>query len=273
MLFLSSFNKVMSVTFLLYLLVGAVAGILAGLFGIGGGMVIVPVLIFSFAAQGVGADVLTHMAVATSLTTIVFTSMSSVREHHLNGAIDWSIVRNMALGIVVGTGVGVALISEVPGPVLQNIIGVFALLLAAKMFTGWEPPGEGKRPGSGALMSAGSVIGFGSSWFGIGGGTFTVPYLSWMKFSMREAVATSAACGIPIALTGAVANVAAGWSHEALPEWSTGFVYWPAVVGIALTSVPFARVGARLAHRLNAALLKKLFAVLLCVVGIRFLFF
>jgi uncharacterized membrane protein YfcA len=260
-------------TFLLYLLVGAFAGVLAGLFGIGGGMVIVPVLIFSFAAQGVSAEVLTHMAVATSLATIVFTSLSSVREHHRNGAIDWSLVRSMAAGIVLGTVAGVTLISEVPGPVLQNIIGVFALLLALKMFTGWEPPGKGDRPSAAGLMGAGGIVGFGSSWFGIGGGTFTVPYLSWMRFSMRQAVATSAACGIPIALTGAVTNVIAGQGNDLLPQWSTGFVYWPAVLGIALTSVPCAQVGARLAHKLDAALLKKLFAVLLCVVGIRFIFF
>jgi len=260
-------------TFLLYLLVGAVAGVLAGLFGIGGGMVIVPVLVFSFAAQGVPSEVLTHMAVATSLTTIVFTSMSSVRQHHVSGAVDWALVRSMAVGIVLGTAAGVALISEVPGPVLQNIIGVFALLLALKMFTGWEPPGSGERPSSVGLLGAGSVIGFGSSWFGIGGGTFTVPYLSWMRFSMRSAVATSAACGIPIALTGALTNVFAGWSAPGLPDWATGYVYWPAVLGIALTSVPCARIGAKLAHRLDAALLKKLFAVLLCVVGLRFIFF
>lgn len=260
-------------SFLLYLIVGALAGILAGLFGIGGGMVIVPVLIFSFAAQGVPAEVLTHMAVATSLATIVFTSYSSVREHHRNGAIDWPLVNSMAVGIIAGTAIGVALITGVPGDVLQNIIGVFALLLSVKMFSGWEPPGDGRRPGRKGLMGAGVVIGFGSSWFGIGGGTFTVPYLTWMRFNMRQAVATSAACGIPIAATGAVSNVLAGWGQPGLPEWSTGFVYWPAVLGIALTSVPCAKVGARLAHKLNADLLKKLFAVLLCVVGIRFIFF
>ncbi|TNC85104.1 MAG: hypothetical protein CSH36_14915 [Thalassolituus sp.] len=260
-------------SFLLYLAVGAAAGILAGLFGIGGGMVIVPVLIFSLAAQGVPAEVLTHMAVATSLTTIVFTSFSSVKEHHANGAIDWMLVRQMATGIVIGTALGVALITEVPGETLQTIIGVFALLLSVKMFSGWEPPGQGDKPGQAGLLTAGGIIGFGSSWFGIGGGTFTVPYLTWMRFSMRQAVATSAACGIPIAATGAVANIVAGWQHDGLPLWSTGFVYWPAVAGIALTSVPFARVGARLAHKLNAGLLKKLFAVLLCVVGIRFIFF
>jgi len=260
-------------TFLLFLAVGAFAGLLAGLFGIGGGMVIVPVLIFSFAAHGVSETVLTHMAVATSLATIVFTSISSVREHNRQGAVDWSLAAMMSIGIVAGTMLGVSLITEVPGPVLQNIIGVFALLLSAKMFFGLEPHSHGARPRAPGLIAAGSVIGFGSSWFGIGGGTFTVPYLTWMKIPMRQAVATSAAVGLPIALTGAVSNVVAGWHHPDLPAWSTGFLYWPAVIGIALTSVPFARVGAKLAHRLDQAKLKKAFALLLLLVGGKFLFF
>ncbi|WP_419812255.1 sulfite exporter TauE/SafE family protein [Bacterioplanoides sp.] len=257
--------------FLLFLAVGAVAGLLAGLFGIGGGMVIVPVLVLTFAAQGISEAVLTHMAVATSLATIVFTSISSVREHHRNGAVDWPLVGQMTLGIVAGTGLGVLLISSVPGPVLQKIIGVFALLLAAKMFLGLNPDSDGSRPGKLGLTSAGGVIGFGSSWFGIGGGTFTVPYLTWMKVPMRQAVATSAACGLPIALTGAISNVVVGWNHADLPDWSTGFLYWPAIGGIVLTSVPFAKVGAKLAHTLDQTLLKKAFAALLVVVGLRFL--
>ena len=188
--------------FLLYLGAGAFAGVLAGLFGIGGGMVIVPVLIFSFMAHGVSPEVLTHMAIATSLASIVFTSLSSVRTHHLAGAIDWPLVANMVVGIVVGTTAGVVLISGVPGYVLENLIGVFSLLLAVKMFTGWNPPGgSDESPGRVNLFTAGSLIGFGSSWFGIGGGTFTVPYLTWMRINMRQAVATSAACGIPVALT------------------------------------------------------------------------
>ncbi|WP_349676676.1 MULTISPECIES: sulfite exporter TauE/SafE family protein [unclassified Thalassolituus] len=259
--------------FLLFLAVGALAGVLAGLFGIGGGMVIVPVLVLTLAAQGVSEAVLTHIAVATSLATIVFTSISSVREHHRKGAIDWSLVLILGIGIVLGTMLGVSLITSVPGPVLQNIIGVFALLLSLKMFFGIEPPGQGKRPGNAGLITAGGFIGFGSSWFGIGGGTFTVPYLTWMKVPMRHAVATSAACGLPIALTGAISNVVAGWGHEGLPPWSTGFLYWPAIVGIVITSVPFAKVGAILAHRLDQALLKKAFALLLLIVGCKFLFF
>jgi len=259
--------------FLLFLAVGAVAGVLAGLFGIGGGMVIVPVLVLTFTAQGVSEAVLTHMAVATSLATIVFTSISSVLEHHRKGAVDWPLVLVLGVGIVIGTAIGVSLITSVPGPVLQNIIGVFALLLSVKMFFGIEPPGEGKRPKNPGLIGAGTVIGFGSSWFGIGGGTFTVPYLTWMKIPMRQAVATSAACGLPIAVTGAISNVFAGWGEADLPHWTTGFLYWPAIVGIVITSVPFAKVGARLAHRLDQALLKKAFALLLLLVGSKFLFF
>lgn len=258
-------------TILLFLLVGAIAGVMAGLFGIGGGMVIVPVLILTFTAQGVSADVLTHMAVATSLATIVFTSLSSIREHHRNAAVDWPIVKRMVVGIVVGTAVGVYFITQVPGPVLQKMIGVFAWLIAIKMWFGLDPKGHGSSPSALAVGSAGGIIGFGSSWFGIGGGTFTVPYLTWIQTPMRRAVATSAAVGLPIALTGAISNVIAGWQHPDLPTWSTGFLYWPAIIAIVITSVPCAKIGARLAHRLDPKRLKQAFALLLCIVGTRFL--
>lgn len=258
-------------TLLLYLLVGAGAGTLAGLFGIGGGMVIVPAVIFALTAQGVSPDVLTHMAVATSLTTIVFTSISSVKAHHQKGAILWPRVTQMSSGIIVGTLLGVILIANVAGSTLQNIIGVFAALLGIQMFFSLQPKSSGAQPSAPELVGAGGVIGFGSSWFGIGGGTFTVPYLTWRGTEMRQAVATSAACGLPIALTGSVSNIFTGWGNPILPEWSTGYVYWPAVVGIVLTSVPFARIGAHLAHSLDQKKLKKGFAVLLMLVAAKFL--
>ena len=256
---------------LLYLAVGAAAGTLAGLFGIGGGTVIVPVVIFALAAQGVSPEVLTHMAVATSLTTIVFTSISSIRTHHQKGAVDWRLVGLMAAGIVLGTALGSVLVADVPGPVLQQIIGVFALLVSVQMFFGLQPARGDLPVTAGKDVFAGGVIGFASSWFGIGGGTFTVPYLTWRGEDMRRAVATSAACGFPIALTGSISNVVTGWGNPLLPEWSSGFIYWPAVLGIGLASVPFARVGARLAHRLDQKVLKKAFAALLAAVGVKFL--
>ena len=261
--------------FLLYLLVGVFAGVLAGLFGIGGGLVIVPVLIFTFIATDVSPDILTHIAVATSLASIVFTSFSSVWAHHNKKAILWSTVKLMSIGLIVGTALGAVLISSVPGPVLQTLIGVFALLLSIKMFFGWQLPGKGKgkKPGVLGLTVAGGMIGFGSSWFGIGGGSFTVPYLSWLRIDMRNAVATSAACGLPIALAASVANIVTGWNHADLPEWSSGYIYWPAVLGIAIASIPCARIGAKLAHSLDTLLLKKLFAILLFIVGVKFLLF
>lgn len=258
-------------TLLLYLAVGAGAGTLAGLFGIGGGMVIVPAIIFALTAQGVSPDVLTHMAVATSLMTIVFTSISSVHSHHQKGAINWPRVLRMAAGVIVGTALGAVLITNIAGPTLQNIIGIFAALLGIQMFFGLQPRSSDRQPGATELTAAGGVIGFGSSWFGIGGGTFTVPYLTWRGTEMRQAVATSAACGLPIALTGAISYTITGWDNAQLPEWSTGFVYWPAAVGVVITSVPFARVGAKLAHTLDQKKLKKGFAILLLLVAIKFL--
>lgn len=259
-------------TFLVYLLVGSAAGLLAGLFGIGGGLIIVPVLVITFGLMGISETVLTHMALATSLTTIIFTSISSVKEHHRHGAVDWTLVRWIGSGIILGTGLGVFLLAGVAGDVLQIAIGVFALLMSAKMAFDINPSAQRDMPNNPALLASGSVIGFGSAWFGIGGGSFTVPFLTWLNVPMRRAVATAAACGLPIAATGAVGNIVTGWQHVDLPALTTGFVYWPAVVGIALTSVPCAKVGAKLAHKLDAKLLKRGFALLLLIVGLKFLF-
>nr|WP_246624591.1 sulfite exporter TauE/SafE family protein [Oceanobacter mangrovi] len=256
---------------LLYLVVGAVAGTLAGLFGIGGGTVIVPALLFTLAAQGVSPEVMTHMAVATSLATITFTSLSSIRTHHQKGAVLWPVVGRMTMGIVVGTTAGAMLISSIPGPILLKIIGVFTALLGIQMFFGLQPKASDTRPGAKELMGSGAAIGFASSWFGIGGGSFAVPYLTWRNLEMRQAVAVAAACGFPIALTAALTNIFEGWGHDDLPAWSTGYVYWPAVLGIVLTSVPFARIGAKLAHQLDQKKLKKAFAVMLLLVAAKFL--
>lgn len=258
---------------LLFLVVGAITGVLAGLFGIGGGMVMVPVLVFSFAAQGVEPEIIFHMALATSLATIIFTSFSSIAAHHRKGAVDWPLVWFLSIGIVLGTFIGGSMVVSVSGATLEKAIGVFALLVAAKMFFGINPPSTGDSPSKLGLISAGGVIGFGSAWFGIGGGSFTVPYLTWIKRPMHYAVATSAACGFPIAVSGALVYAILGWDNPHLPQWTTGFLYWPAVLGMAVTSMPMAKVGANLAHKLNPYLLKKLFALLLAVLGIKFLFF
>ncbi len=257
--------------FLLYLLLGACAGVLAGLFGVGGGMIIVPVLVFSFAAQGFAPEVLTHLAVGTSLATIVFTSINSVIAHHKRGAVIWPVVGWMTLGILVGTVLGGLTAAAIQGPMLQKIIGAFAIAMAIQMGFNLRPRAAGAIPGRGALGAAGGLIGWASAIFGIGGGSLTVPFLVWRSVPMQQAVATSAAGGLPIALAGAASFMATGWSQPALPEWSLGFVYLPAMVGIAATSMFFARLGAHLAHRLPALVLRRLFALLLLGVGLNFL--
>lgn len=257
--------------FFIYLALGAFAGTLAGLFGIGGGLIIVPVLIFSFGIQGFSPEIATHMAVGTSLATIVFTSISSIRSHHILGGIRWDIFRPMAVGIVIGALLGAWTASLLSGPALELIIGVFVILMAIKMLLGVNPTPGRHVPGNQGLGVAGVVVGWISAIFGIGGGSLTVPYLSWCNVRMQQAVGTSAACGLPIAIAGAAGNALTGWQDSALPEYSFGFIYLPALIGIIATSVLFARVGAHLAHRLNASVLKRIFAIMLLLVGLRFL--
>ncbi len=256
---------------LLYLLLGAAAGVLAGLFGVGGGIIIVPVLVFSFAAQGVDPSVLTHLAVGTSLATIVFTSVNSVLEHQRKGAVRWPIFIWMTLGILLGAALGAATASAIQGEKLQKIIGVFAIVIALQMALDLRPKASSSVPGKFGLSIAGGVIGWASAIFGIGGGSLNVPFLTWRSVPMQQAVATSAACGLPIAVAGALTFMWLGWDKPQLPSWSLGFVYLPAMAGIAVTSMFFARFGARLAHRLSPRLLKRLFALLLFCVGLSFL--
>ncbi len=259
------------IVFASYLALGALAGTMAGLFGIGGGLVIVPVLIFSFEIQGISPEISAHLAVGTSMATIVFTSISSIRSHHKHRAVRWDIFRPMTVGIVGGAVLGAWTAAFMSGDLLQLVIGVFVMLVALKMLLEVKPKPGRDIPGPVGLGVVGGGIGWASAIFGIGGGTLTVPYLSWCNVRMQNTVATSAACGLPIAVAGALGNIWTGWQHPQLPEYSLGFIYVPALLGIILTSVFFARFGANLAHKLNARVLKRIFAMVLLVVGLRFL--
>jgi len=257
--------------FMLFLVLGAAAGLLAGLFGVGGGLIIVPVLVFAFTAQGFDVELLTHMAVGTSLASIIFTSLSSAYAHHKKGALNMSVVRPMAFGTIVGSALGAWTAEAISGPMLQKIIGVFALLMAVQIALDLRPKASGGLPGRNGLGAAGGVIGWAAAIFGIGGGSLSVPFLLWRGQTMQQAVAVSAACGLPIALSGAVSFATLGSKASGLPDWSLGYIYLPALLGIALLSVPFAKLGANLAHRLPQLLLKRLFALLLLCVGLKFL--
>ncbi len=256
---------------LIYLAVGAFAGLLAGLFGIGGGMVIVPVLVITFEALGFPVEVLTHMAVGTSLATIAFTSLSSVRTHHQKGAVDWPLVKWLSAGILLGAVLGVLTANALSGAGLQIAIGICALIVAAQMGLGLKPKPTRTLPKNKGLIFSGGSIGWASALFGIGGGSLTVPLLNWCNYPMQRSVAVAAACGFPIALVGGLSNIVVGWDNVLLPENTLGYVYWPALLGIVITSVPCARLGAKLAHRLSPEKLKKLFAVMLVIVAAKFL--
>ncbi|MBN3968729.1 sulfite exporter TauE/SafE family protein [Pseudomonas gregormendelii] len=257
--------------FMLYLVLGSFAGVLAGLFGVGGGIIIVPVLVYSFTIQGFDGSVLTHLAVGTSLATILFTSIQSVRAHHRVGAVQWKVFISMTIGIMVGAPLGSVTADFIDGPNLQKIIGVFALVVAMKMALDFTPKTSRGLPGKTGLGLAGSVIGWASAIFGIGGGSMTVPFLTWHGLTVQQAVATASATGFPTAVIGALSFMILGWHDAALPQNSLGFIYLPALIGISLTSMASAQFGAKLAHKLPSKTLKRLFALLLAVVGTSFL--
>jgi uncharacterized membrane protein YfcA len=254
-----------------YLSLGAFAGTLAGLLGVGGGLVIVPVLILLFKEQGFSHQVLVHLAIGTSLATIVFTSLSSVWAHHHRRAVLWPEFWQLTPGIVIGALTGAIIAKLIPGADLRTIFGIFELIVAVQMGLNLKPDARRQLPSAMGMGLAGGVIGTVSAIVGIGGGTMSVPFLTWCNVAMQKAVATSAACGLPIAIAGAIGFVVAGWGEAGLPSLSSGYLYWPAFAGIVAASVLFAPLGARLAHALPGAMLKKVFALFIGMLGIRML--
>lgn len=256
---------------LVLLLIGAVAGVMAGLLGIGGGLITVPALAMLFEHQGVNADVVMRCALGTSLAAMIFTSISSVRAHHARGAVRWPIVRQIAPGLVIGAFVGPAIAHWLPGKALKVIFGVFLLLVAVQLARGAATQAHRTLPGPWPMRAWGVVIGVLSSLFGIGGGTISVPFMTWCSVPIVQAVGTAATLGVPIALTGTVGYLITGMYADGLPLWSVGYVVLPAFVSLALATTLFAPLGARLAHRLDHRLLRRVFALFLVVVGVRLL--
>ncbi len=258
-------------TLLIYLALGAFAGLAAGLFGIGGGVVIVPVLTMLFDAQGIADHVVVHLAVGTSLGSIVVTSISAMRAHHQRGAVRWPIFRRLVAGVTVGALLGAVVADMLPTSVLRTVFGVFEIVVAIQIGFNFMAAAHRKLPSVPGMTFAGVVIGALSSVVGIGGGTMTVPFLVWCNVSMRQAVATASACGLPISIAGAFGFVVGGWGVSGLPAWSTSYLYWPALLGIAATSLAFAPLGATWAHVLPVIVLRRIFCAILAVLGTRML--
>jgi uncharacterized membrane protein YfcA len=262
----------LTILVVILLVTGAVAGTAAGLFGVGGGLIIVPLLAFLFEARAIAPGAVMHLAIGTSLATIVVTSISSARAHHRRGAIEWRSFRQLTPGVIVGALLGAAVADTLRSDTLRFGFAIFVFLVALQMAWNRTPAPHRQLPGRGGLAVAGTVIGAISSLVGIGGGTMTVPFLAWCNVALPRAVGTSAAVGLPIAVSGTVGFVVAGWNEPGLPAGSLGYVYLPAFFAITVTSTVFAVVGARLAHRLSPTVLRRVFALFLFAVGIRMLF-
>jgi uncharacterized protein len=255
-----------------YLLLGAFAGTIAGLFGVGGGLIIVPILATIFKYQGVANDILMHLAIGTSLAIIIPTSVSSVMAHHRQGAVLWKVFQQLMPGILIGAFLSAYLAEYISSDALKIGVGVFAVIAAIKMLLDVKPKPHRELPGRAGMTLAGSIIGIVSGLIGIGGGTLTTPFLLWCNKTIRNAIATSAAGGLPIAIAGVAGYIKTGFNSPLLPEWSSGYVYWPAVIGVSLASIVFAPLGAKFTHTLPMGIVRKCFALLLIAVGVHLLF-
>jgi uncharacterized membrane protein YfcA len=253
-----------------FAIIGVVAGYLAGLLGIGGGFIVVPALTLLFLRDSVTAPWAIHIAVATSLATMLVTSLSSILAHHRRGAIRWPLVRSLAAGLVLGAVLGAIIADALRGDALVRVFGGFAVLAGLQLILSRNPEGEKPLPGQPGVSLVGMMIGAVSSLIGIGGGALTGPWQMWHGVRAQNAVATSAACGYPIAVAGTATFIWLGW-QGGLPGQGLGYVNLPAFAGIALTSALAAPLGAATVHRLPARLVRRIFGVFLVLIGLRML--
>lgn len=256
---------------LTYLALGLFSGFMAGLLGVGGGAVMVPVLASLFAAQGFAPDLVLHLALGTSMATIIFTAVSSLRAHHSHGAVLWPVVRDITPGVLVGTLLGTLLASHVSSRALAVFFAAFIGYVALQMAVNFKPRPSRQLPGSLGVAAVGTGIGAVSALVAIGGGSLTVPFLTWCNVRVQQAIGTSAAVGLPIAIGGTLGYIWNGWSAAGRPQWSLGYIYLPAFACVMAASILTAPLGARLAHRLPVATLKRVFALVLVALCVKML--
>ncbi|MDD5179979.1 MAG: sulfite exporter TauE/SafE family protein [Gallionellaceae bacterium] len=254
-----------------YLTLGATAGFMAGLFGVGGGLLLVPVLLFLFDMQHFPAENAMHLALGTSMATILFTSLASARKHHQHGAVNWCVVRDITPGILLGTALGALSAASVSPRGLGIFFALFVYIAAAQILLDMRPEPSRQLPGLAGMSAVGALTGWISSMVSIGGGTIVVPFLIWCNVPLRNAIGTSAAIGFPVAAGGTLGYIATGMSLHTLPAPNLGFVYLPALLWVALATILAAPLGAMAAHRMKVGLLRKLFAVLLLILATKLL--
>ena len=253
------------------LLLGAIVGFFAGLLGIGGGGIMVPVLTSFFLYKSVPVEYVVHIALGTSMASIIITSASSLYAHQKRQGVVWPIVKSMAPGILLGTFLATYLVTFISAKHLAIFFALFMTYVSIQMFLNSQPKPSRTIPGTLGLLSAGSGIGALSAVVAIGGGSLTVPFLAWHNIPLKRAIGTSAAVGFPIAVAGTVGYLVNGWNNTYQHDYLFGFIYLPAVVLISLVSYFTAPLGVRLAHKLPVIILKKVFAVFLLLLGIKML--
>lgn len=255
-----------------FLLLGSFVGFMAGLLGIGGGGIMVPALTSIFLSQGVPVEKVVHLALGTSMASIIATSLSSLRAHHANRGVLWPVVREMTPGIIIGTFLSTFLARYISSVHLAMFFALFMSAVAIQMFLNKKPKANRELSGGLGFFAAGSGIGAVSALVSIGGGSLTVPFLTWQNIEIRKAIGTSAAIGLPISIAGTLGYLINGWGHAAASSYAFGFVYLPAVLLISLASVFTAPLGVKMVHKLPVAVLKKIFALLLVLLGLKMLF-
>jgi uncharacterized protein len=255
--------------YVFYLILGLCTGFLSGLLGIGGGLVIVPVLSFIFARLGFPFAYAMQMALGTSLAVIMLTSIASSRAHHSHQNVDWDIVKKVAFGIMLGAFLGSLVAARFDAKLLKILFVIYTFVAALQILSNYTPNPARVLPARPALNLVGIVIGWISSFVGIGGGTLSVPFLIYCNIDAKRAIGTSSAIGLPIAVAGALGYALAGQSAANLPQPSLGFVYLPAFAIVAISSLISAPVGALLVQKLSVKKLKKIFACLLIIIGLK----
>jgi len=257
---------------LAYICLGLFTGFSAGMLGIGGGLVMAPTLTFIYASQvGFPADEVLHMALGTSMATILFTSLSSLRAHHRHNAVIWEVVRQMTPAILFGTLLGTFFAAQVSAKLLGIIFSGFTCFVALQLVLNFKPKPSREIPGRSGVFAVGSFIGFISSLVSVGGAAITVPFLTWCNVRMQSAIGTSAAIGFPIAIGGTLGYIFNGWGHANIPPWSLGFVYLPALLWMLPASMLAAPFGAKLTHSMPVSTLRRLFAALIIAMAAKML--
>jgi hypothetical protein len=256
---------------LLYFLLGTFSGVLAGLFGIGGGIIIIPTFFYIFAYLGFPEEILSHMVLGSSLGVIVFSSISSTFSHNTKGAVNWKLIRIVAPSIVIGSSLGGITAGYIESSTLQGLVSLFLVVASIQLIFEFPPPSQNPKTNLARPVIAGAGIGWLSGVFGIGGGIFSVPYFYHRGLKMMNAIGTSAACGIPIALAGSISYILIGYGNVNLPENSIGYIYLPATIIVGLMSSLTAKYGVNIAHRMKQKKLRIGFAFLVMIMALNLL--